>query len=223
MLKLVDQFRPRVVVLDPVSSFETAGSALDARGMLMRMIDLLISRQISMLFTSLTPGGETAERTAVGVSSLIDTWILLRNIEQNGERTRGLDILKWRGQKHSNQVRELVITDHGVNLEEIYVGPDGVLVGAARVAQEMKDSTAAAASREQMERKREQLARKRSALKAPIAEFESDFTAEAHGIERTIAQGKARQDAAVSGRAAMATQREQYDTSPRHRANGGAR
>ena len=222
MLKQVDEFRPSVVVLDPISSFEGAGSLFDARAMVMRMIDLLKSRQISTLFTALTPGGETAEQTSVGLSSLIDSWILLRNIEQSGERTRGLYTLKSRGMKHSDQVRELVITDHAVKLEEICVGPEGVLVGSARLAQQMRDRATVTASRGEIEHKRTLLARKRNALKARIAELETEFTAEAHDIEQAIAQEKERQDALASGRATQALQRERASPS-RDRANGGGR
>ena len=93
------------------------------RSMLMRMIDLLKSRQITALMTSLTSGGHAVEQSEVGISSLIDTWLMLRNLEQAGERTRTLSIIKSRGMKHSNQARELVLSDHGVDLAEVFIGP----------------------------------------------------------------------------------------------------
>ena len=121
--RMLDQFMPKVVVLDPISSFESAGDYGEARTMLMCLVDLLKSRQISTLFTSLTSGGIAIEQSEVGVSSLIDTWLWLRNMEHRGERTRALYILKARGMAHSNRVREFVLTDHGVDLVDIYVGP----------------------------------------------------------------------------------------------------
>ena len=123
-----------------------AGTDIDARSMLMRLIDLLKTRQITALFTSLTSGGHPAEQSEVGISSLIDTWLLLRNLEQAGERNRALSIIKSRGMKHSNQARELVLSDHGVDLAEVFIGPDGgILTGRSRVAQEAADRAAAAA------------------------------------------------------------------------------
>ncbi len=132
MLKMIDEFSPDVVVLDPISSFDTAGTLTDARSMVMRMIDHLKEKRITVMLTSLTPGGETTEQSGLGISSLVDTWIILRNVESGCERTRSITILKSRGAKHSNQVREFILTDRGIDLEEIYMGPEGILVGAAR-------------------------------------------------------------------------------------------
>ena len=93
--------------------------------MLMRLIDYLKMQQITTLFTSLTSAGECLEQTEVGISSLMDTWLLLRDIEVDGERNRGLYILKSRGMAHSNQIREFLLTDHGVELLDVYLGPAG--------------------------------------------------------------------------------------------------
>ncbi len=125
MLKLIEDFHPEVVVLDPASSLESAGTMLDARSMLMRLIDLLKARQISSMFTSLTAGAEITWQSIVGVSSLIDSWILLRNQEQGGVQVRSLYILKSRGMKHSNQACQLLFTDHGLDLEPLRPPPDG--------------------------------------------------------------------------------------------------
>ena len=219
MLNQVDDFKPDVVVLDPVSSFESAGALLDARNMVARMIDLLKSRQITTLLTALT-SGETSEQTSVGVSSLVDSWILLRNLEQRGERTRGLYILKSRGMNHSNQIRELVFTDHGVNLEEIEIGPAGVVTGSARIAQQAEDRAAAVISDQEVRHQEDLLARKRSELKARIAELESAYALETHEIEQTIKQEKARQGVLVSSRASLARYREEQTPLHQHRASG---
>ena len=117
--KMVNEFEPRVVVIDPISNFATAGTETDAQAMLLRLIDLLKARQITAMFVHLTAGGNAWERTDVGVSSLIDTWILLRDIELAGERNRGLYVLKSRGMKHSNQVHEFLLTDRGIELREM--------------------------------------------------------------------------------------------------------
>lgn len=200
MLKRVDEIAPSAVVLDPVSSFDDAGTDLDAHVMLMRTVDILKSRRITSLFTSLTPGSAGDERTTVGISSLIDTWIQVRNIEQNGARTRGLYILKARGMAHSNDVRELLITDKGLRLEDVYFGPDGILVGAARVAQQMRDEADTVASLEEIEQKQALLEQKRAALDARIAELKSEFNAASHSIKRDIALQELRKDGLLSSR-----------------------
>jgi circadian clock protein KaiC len=132
MLKAINEFKPGVVVLDPISSFDTAGTLIDARSMSMRILDRLKGSGITVVLTSLTPGGQDTGQSGLGISSLVDTWITLRNVESGYERTRSIAILKSRGAKHSNQVREFLLTDHGIDLEDIYWGPTGTLVGAAR-------------------------------------------------------------------------------------------
>ncbi len=107
--------------------------------MLVRLVDFLKSRTITALLTSLTSDQDNPEKTEVGISSLMDTWLLLRNLEINGERNRGLYILKSRGMPHSNQIREFTLTNHGAQLREVYTGVAGVLTGTARVAQEARE------------------------------------------------------------------------------------
>ena len=160
MLKHIDDIQPRIVVLDPISSFEAAGTQLDAHAMLVRVIDLLKARTITTLFTSLATGAEITDQVASSVSSLIDAWISLRNLEQAGERTRSLYVLKARGMRHSNQIREFLLTDRGADFQDVYVGPDGILVGSARAAQEMRDRASAAVSRRDVEQKKGELERK---------------------------------------------------------------
>jgi circadian clock protein KaiC len=192
-----------------VSSFISAGTDLDARSMLMRLIDLLKSRQISALMTSLTSGGHAAEQSEVGISSLVDTWLMLRNLEQAGERTRTLSIIKSRGKKHSNQARELVLSERGVDLAEVFIGPDGgILTGSAREAQEAADRTAAAALVDEMARKEAAMQRKRKSVNARIAEMQADLAAEAGeigvalGVQASVAADRA------AARAAQALRRE---------------
>ena len=117
---------------------------MEVKPTLMRLIDFLKQQQITTLFTSLTAGGgATPEDSQVGVSSLMDTWLLLRNVEFNGERNRTIYVLKSRGMAHSNQVREFVLSDKGIDLVDVYLGADRVLTGTARVAQEAQERAAA--------------------------------------------------------------------------------
>jgi circadian clock protein KaiC len=139
MHRLIDDWRPRVVVVDPVTNMITVGSETEVKLMLARLIDFMKLRQITALFTSLTEGGGAAERTDLGVSSLMDVWMLLGNLEANGERNRAIQIVKARGMAHSNQVREFVMTDNGIKLVEVSRRADGsVAVGSARGAQQQQ-------------------------------------------------------------------------------------
>lgn len=204
MQRMVDQFKPHVVVFDPISSFEAVGSFSEARALLMRMVDFLKANQITALFTSLTAGGSPAEQSEVGISSLIDTWILLRNLEQGGERTRALYILKARGLSHSNRVREFLLTDHGVDLVDFYVGPGGVLTGSARAVQEMQDRAAALARNQDAERKHILIERKRKALAARISEMQAEFDAEVREADMAIAAAELAMQNEHVGRAQVA-------------------
>lgn len=173
--KMVNDFDPQVVLIDPISNLATAGTESEAESMMLRLIDHLKARQVTALFTNLTAGGDAWEHTDIGVSSLIDTWILLRDIELAGERNRGLYVLKSRGMKHSNQIREFLITAEGIRLEDVYAGPEGVLTGSMRAAQEDRERAAALARAQETERKQRDLARRRAALEAQIAALRAEF------------------------------------------------
>jgi circadian clock protein KaiC len=189
--KLVDKFQPRVVIVDPITTFLGAGTPVEAESMLMRLIDFLKSQQITALFTSLTHGGQALEMSQVGISSLIDTWLLLRDIELGGERNRGLYVLKSRGMAHSNQVREFLLTDHGIELRDVYVGPEGVLTGSMRLAQEARHQAATLSRQQEIERRQRELERRRQALDAQIAAQRAQFEAEQDDLKRLIAQEQA--------------------------------
>jgi circadian clock protein KaiC len=201
---LIEQFQPRLVIVDPVSNFLQAGTDAEAKAMLMRLIDILKGRQITALFTSLTGGGDALEQTEVGVSSLMDTWLLLRTLEGSGERNRGLYLLKSRGMAHSNQVREFLLTDHGVELTDVYVGPAGVLTGAARRAQEAKEQADALARQEAIRRRQRDLERRRQALETQIASLRADFEAEEEEMRRVICRDERQEERLGEDRAAMA-------------------
>jgi circadian clock protein KaiC len=139
MHRLIDEWRPRVVVVDPITNMITVGSETEVKSMLARLIDFMKIRQITALFTSLTEGGGAAERTDLGVSSLMDVWMLVGNREANGERNRTIQIVKARGMAHSNQVREFVMTDHGVTLVDVSRRADGsVSIGSGRNAEQQQ-------------------------------------------------------------------------------------
>lgn len=228
--KVVNEFTPRAVVVDPFSNFLTLGDDLEVKSMLTRLIDFFKSRQITALFTSLTHGGEALEQTEVGVSSLMDVWLLLRDIESGGERTRGLYVLKARGMAHSNQIREFLINDRGIELLDVYLGPEGVLTGAARAAQEAKEKAERLLREQDIQRKRRDLERKRQALEAQIAFMRAQFEAEAEELKKKIEQQTRAEDVLEEDRSEMARLRKAH-VSPdedevrngKKRKNGGAK
>jgi circadian clock protein KaiC len=205
--KMVSEFKPRAVIIDPISNFTAAGTAAEAEAMLLRLIDFLKARQITAMFVHLTSGGNAWEKTDVGVSSLIDTWILLRDIELAGERNRGLYVLKSRGMKHSNQIREFLITSEGIRLEDVYVGPEGVLTGSMRAAQENREKAAEAARQHELQRKQRDLARRRAALEAQIAALRGEFEAVEDEAKRVSEQDKAHEQQLGEDRSAAAIRR----------------
>jgi circadian clock protein KaiC len=146
--------------------------------MLVRIVDYLKSNQITALFTNLNANVGVLEHTDVGISSLIDTWLLLRDIELNGERNRGMYVLKSRGMAHSNQIREFILTDHGIELRDVYVGAKGVLTGSARVAQEANENAELLTKKQEIERIKREIERKRKALEAHIMTLRIDFESE---------------------------------------------
>jgi circadian clock protein KaiC len=176
--KAVQDFKPHVVILDPINTFVIGEKEFEVKTMIMRIVDYLKLNQITALFTSLTSGEDTLEHSDVGISSLIDTWLLLRDIELSGERNRGMYVLKSRGMAHSNQIREFILTDHGVELREVYVGASGVLTGSARIAQEANENAELLTRKNDIARKKREIERKRKALEAQIVTLQTDFESE---------------------------------------------
>jgi circadian clock protein KaiC len=191
MYRAIRQTDPQVVVLDPISNFMSVGAAAEVKSLLTRLIDFLKDRGITVLFTNLTSGGGGLELTDVGISSLVDTWILLRELEANGERNRAVYVLKSRGMPHSNQVREFLLTPKGIDLIDVNVGPDGVLIGSARAAQAERERTAAQSRLREVERRRASLERKRRLLEAEIERLRLDFESEQAELERVLAEAAA--------------------------------
>ena len=219
--KLITQMRPKIAVFDPLSSYLTLGDHLEVRSMLMRLLDYLKSQQVTSVFNTLVEGGQLEFHSEIGVSSLMDSWILLRNMEYNAEHNRGLYILKARGIAHSNQIREFIFTDRGVELKDVYVGAEGVLTGSARAAQEAREKAAAQLRREASERKKRELERKRQALDAQIVALRAQFETEAEELQKEIALEKNREQILQMDRVQMAQTRSGNGSSkPRRERNG---
>jgi circadian clock protein KaiC len=176
--RLVESVRPGLVVIDPITALLNAGSASDTQSMLTRTLDFLKARQITAVLTSLVHGGEHEEASRTAISSLVDTWILTRDIELGGERNRGLYVLKSRGMAHSNQIREFLLTEDGIDIQDVYVGPEGVLTGSMRLAQEARERAATLTRRQEIGRRRRELDRRRQALEAEIASKREQFASE---------------------------------------------
>jgi circadian clock protein KaiC len=205
MHREIERFKPDAVVLDPISSLR--GEQGEVHSALLRVIDLLKSRGTTALLTNLVSGGHAADATDVGMSSLMDTWLSLVHIEANGERNRGLYILKSRGMNHSNQIREFEITNHGMRLINAYLGSNGVLTGSARIAREAADSAEELRRTQENDRKRRDMARKRAAVQRQIAELQASLEAEEDEVSEWLTQDDAREKTYLSGRDAMATRR----------------
>jgi len=183
--KMIKEFKPSAVIVDPISNLITIGQIDEVRSMLTRLIDFLKVNGITALFTALTvPRGNSLELTEEGVSSLVDTWILLRDIEGVGERNRGLSILKSRGMGHSNQIREFVITSEGIELLEVYIGPAGIVTGSARRVYELEERTQALAMQNELNRKDRELERKRRVLEATISNLRTEFESVEEELKR---------------------------------------
>jgi circadian clock protein KaiC len=184
--KLVKEFKPTAVIIDPISNLISVGSLSEVRSFLVRLIDLLKVNNITALFTSLTQQNisSTNELTEESVSSLVDTWITVRDVEGIGERNRGLYILKARGMGHSNQVREFVITDHGVELLEFEVGPEGMLTGSARGKYQQNQSVQKLKKQKELESRDREIERKRKILEANIQAMQTEFESVAEELNK---------------------------------------
>jgi circadian clock protein KaiC len=188
MQKLVDEFDPSVIVMDPISDLIGVGTGRDVSAMLVRQVDFLKAKGVTALFTSLEADGQR-ERTNPMVASLIDTWLVVSSLDGNGEHNRALSVVKSRGIAHSNQVREFLITDRGVELADVYVGPQGVLTGSARSAQEAKERSDAVDRQEGLAQRRANLERQRQSVEAQVAVLWREFEDESQAVSRLLSRG----------------------------------
>ena len=204
---LVSAFQPAAVVADPVTNLITVDDVQHVRGTLTRLIDFLKVNQITMLATSLTSGGADEEQSEVGISSLMDTWLLVRNLENERERNRGLYIMKSRGMAHSNQVREFVLSDKGIQLIDVYTGGGAVLTGSARVAQLERERLQDMLDRQQAEAKRIEIRHKRAAVHAQIELLRADLAAADQELKHLETASAIRRQEVAKARAEMAQSR----------------
>jgi len=206
--KCVSAFKPAVVVVDPITNLLTVSTLGEVRSMLTRMVDFLKTRQITAIFTSLTAGGGTLEASEAGVSSLMDTWLLLRTIEAGGELNRALHVLKSRGMDHSNQIREFLLTGHGVELLDVYLGPAGVLTGSARLTQEGREKAANTSRQRLLESRSRELERRRGIFEARMNMLRGEFEVESEILQRSIGDSLSLDQELVKDRKVMVRSRE---------------
>jgi circadian clock protein KaiC len=211
IFRWVLELEPSVVIVDPLSNLSSIGSYNEVMATLLRLVDFLKSREVTALFTSLTANGDEENETHLGVSSLMDTWLSLRNLESNGERNRGLYVLKSRGTSHSNQIREFLLTDHGVELIDVYLGKEGVLTGSARLSQEARERAAAAARQEELESMQRRLDRRKSAVEAQILALRAELQAEEEEVGKQVRQALLQERGELADRAALASARRADD------------
>ena len=184
MFKEIAAFKPHVVIVDPITSLMDAGTDAESNGMVTRLIDYLKGGQVTSLFTSLTQGGHALQQSEMAMSSLMDSWLLLQDVEGNGERNRVLYVLKARGMAHSNQVREFLISDSGIDLMDAYIGPHGVLTGSARAAQEAIERADLVVGQQEAARRKRELERKRAAIELQISGLRTEYETEDAELRR---------------------------------------
>jgi circadian clock protein KaiC len=195
----VEKFNPSVVILDPISDLMGVGTGHDVSSMLTRQVDFLKGKGVTAMYTSLGSEGQ-GEPTDHLIASLIDSWLFVRTLDGNGEHNRALSVLKSRGMAHSNQVREFLITDRGVELADVYVGPHGVLTGSARAAQEAQERSDAVQRQEDLEQRRANLERQRQSVEARVAVLWREFEDEADAVNRLLSRGTTGREEGVEQR-----------------------
>jgi circadian clock protein KaiC len=201
----LDRFAPTVVVVDPISALR--GPDAEVHATLLRMVDLLKSRGITALFTSLRAAGSLHDGTDQAISSLMDSWIRLLDVEANGERNRVLYVIKSRGTSHSNQMREFRMTDCGVELIEPYIGPEGVLTGAARLSQEAREHAALEQRRREIAQRGRELARRREGLERQVKELQATLEADLDEAQALLVEEQAHDAVLSRSSAAIAARR----------------
>jgi circadian clock protein KaiC len=213
--KVINEFNPQVFIVDPISNLSAAGTAAEVKSTLTRLVDYLKMKNISTFLTDLTHFTGSLEHTSEEISSLIDTWLLLRDIELNGERNRGLYILKSRGMAHSNQIQEFLLTNQGIGLIDIYTGSGEVLTGSARATQEAGEKASELARWREVDRRLREQERKKNALEAKIAALRAEFDVETEEVHLMAEEEQTRQAVQAEDRLDMAHLREGKPSAPR--------
>ena len=207
MHRTIERFQPRVVVVDPVSSLLSVATEADVQATMTRLVDYLKAKGITAFMTNLSRGKVETERTDIAISSIVDTWLLLVMLESSGERNRGLYVLKSRGMAHSNQIREFLLTSHGVELLDAYTGAGNVLTGSARLTREAEDRAVAVSNEQELERKERTLERLRATFEAELAALRGKFETEQADLASAISQHRARQQRLRDDQSDMAKSR----------------
>jgi circadian clock protein KaiC len=205
--RLLDETTPGIAVLDAVGSLTHIGAQSEVTAAVVREVDMMKSRGITGILTSLSHEGQ-AETSSVDASSLIDTWLLLRNVESDGERNRLLFVIKSRGTAHSNQVREFILTDHGAELLDVSVGPRGVLTGSARMTQVAEERAAEAERSNELERRQLNLTRRSAEVEAQIALLREQLATETAELDRLVVEQSRGEDARAAARTTLARRRQ---------------
>jgi circadian clock protein KaiC len=207
ILRAIQSFDPQSVIVDPLSSFTALGDQNDVLGMLLRLVDALKVRQVTGFFTSLSVAEAKIEKTDATISSLVDTWLMVRDMEFGGERNRGLYVLKSRGMQHSNQIREFSLTPQGIELRQPYTGPAGVLTGSARLAQEAQERSALLSREQEIRRKQKELTSQRAAMEAQVTAIRAEFASLEAAALAVIDQAEVSEDLLTQDRHDMAQSR----------------
>ena len=210
-IRVISEFDPQVVVVDQLSALETTGTPMEIKAGMLRLIDFMKMKGYTAMYTDLTSDSRTPALTDSGITSLVDTWLVVRDLELNGERNRGLHILKSRGMAHSNQVREFILSERGIELKDIYIGPGGMLTGSARVAQQARERAEQVTRNEEIESQQLDLQRKHDALEGRISVLRAEYAAEESRIRRIISHDRQRENSLALDEAEMGRSRK-HDT-----------
>ena len=211
----VREFKPTVAALDPISVFDGMTSEREAKNIITLTSDMLRAEGVTTMMTYLTTGGDVLESTGAAISSVADSWILLRDVEAGGERNRVMYALKARGIAHSNQLREFLLTDHGIKLRTPYVGPEGVLTGSARESLEAKERAEVEAARDSIARRRGDLKRNRNALDDQIRLMREEFARKESDLEKDLDGAEAVAEQLRGARRDMTARRGSASRAPR--------
>jgi circadian clock protein KaiC len=209
--KLVENFQPQIVIIDPITTFLNSVSNIETHSMLTRLIDYLKTKQITALFTGMTSSGSSVEPATANISSIIDTWLLLRDLEVDGERNRVIYILKARGIANSNQIREFLLTSNGIELKEVQLGLSGVLTGSARLVQEARERFAEQERQQEQEQSQLDLERKRKLMENNIAMLRAEFEAEETETHDRLVQAQSREKQRADEQSRMKLSRKASD------------
>jgi len=198
--KLIKEFKPKLVILDPITNLVTVGDPSQVKSILIRLIDFLQKEEITVMFTALTFPHFVQTSADEDVASLVDTWLSVHDIEYNGERNRAMYIMKSRGMKNSNQVREFLITDNGIEIVEVTLGPNGVLVGSAREAYKLEKNTGEVLRKNAFDLKNKQIESRKTILDAKVAKLNSEFELVKDELNRIYIEEELRNEVAEKNR-----------------------